>query len=216
MIYLKPFKNIIAKLSHLNTCKILMKRRKIAYKPTNVSRFLHNMEYISLYNSPLGEMTLASDEKNLTGLWFNGQKYDKDVLDKEVCEKPLPIFDETKKWLDIYFSGECPNFTPPIHIKSTGFRKEVAEIMLTIPYGKTMTYGEIANKISKQRNIEKMSAQAVGGAVGHNSISIIIPCHRVVGSNGKLTGYAGGLNRKIKLLSLEKSNLFQQIIKNDK
>ena len=119
----------------------------------------------------------------------------------------LPVFDETIKWLDIYFGGKEPNFTPKISITGTPFKKAVAKIMLTIPYGKTMTYGEIAQKIAKQKGIEKMSAQAVGGAVGHNSILIIIPCHRVVGTNGSLTGYAGGIDRKIELLKLEKADM---------
>ena len=108
------------------------------------------------------------------------------------------------KWLDTYFGGKVPNFTPPISIQTTPFRKAVYDILLTIPYGQTMTYGEIANIIAKQNGVERMSSQAVGGAVGHNPVSIIIPCHRVVGADGSLTGYAGGLDRKIELLKLEK------------
>lgn len=115
------------------------------------------------------------------------------------------MFAETAKWLDVYFSGKEPDFMPDILITGTPFRKRVAEIVLTIPYGKTMTYGEIASIIANEKGIEKMSARAVGGAVGHNSISIIIPCHRVVGTNGSLTGYAGGFDRKIALLNLEKN-----------
>ena len=165
------------------------------------------MEYIHHYNSPLGGITEASDGERLIGLWFDGQKYFADALGAEYEEKPLPIFELTDKWLDIYFSGREPDFTPPLSMKTSEFRKAVWEVMLTIPYGKTMTYGEIAETIAKQRGIARMSAQAVGGAVGHNSISLIIPCHRVVGTNGSLTGYAGGIDKKVKLLQLEKADM---------
>lgn len=165
------------------------------------------MTYTYHYASPLGEITLASDGAKLIGLWFDGQKYFADTL-KDSCEqKELPIFEQTVRWLDIYFSGKAPDFTPPLAMNTTEFRKAVWEIMLTIPYGKTMTYGEIAEIIAKQKGIGKMSAQAVGNAVGHNSISLIIPCHRVVGSNGSLTGYAGGIDRKVQLLKLEKADM---------
>ena len=150
---------------------------------------------------------MASDGEALIGLWFEGQKYFKASINGECEKKSLPIFDKTIKWLDIYFSGKKPDFAPKLLITGTPFRKAVAEIMLTIPYGKTMTYGEIAQKIAEQGGLLKMSAQAVGGAVGHNSISIIIPCHRVVGANGSLTGYAGGTERKIELLKLEKVDM---------
>ena len=164
------------------------------------------MIYTNYYNSPIGRVTMASEGTALIGLWFEGQKYFADSIKEECTEKVLDIFDDTSRWLDIYFSGKEPDFTPKILITGTPFRKSVAEIMLTIPYGKTMTYGEIANVIAKEKGIAKMSAQAVGGAVGHNSISIIIPCHRVVGTNGSLTGYAGGLDKKIQLLKLEKTD----------
>ena len=132
--------------------------------------------------------------------------------DKEVKEMlkyygAPEAFDETKKWLDIYFNGTPPDFTPPLSMNTTPFRKAVWNILLGIPFGKTMTYGEISKIIAKQFGIDKMSAQAVGGAVGHNSISLIIPCHRVVGTNGSLTGYAGGLEKKVWLLTMEKVNL---------
>ena len=162
------------------------------------------MDYTYHYDSPLGGITLASDGINLIGLWFDNQKYFADTLNGQVSEKSLPIFDETAKWLDIYFSGTVPNFTPPLAIHTTQFRKEVCEIMLSIPYGQTMTYGEIAKIIANRRYHSLMSAQAVGGAVGHNPISLIIPCHRVVGANGNLTGYAGGIDKKIKLLTMER------------
>lgn len=166
------------------------------------------MEYIYRYKSPLGRITLASDGEFLTGLWFDGQKLFAKTLESENCEKNLPVFDETAKWLDVYFSGREPDFTPPILIKETEFCKAVCEIMLKIPYGKTTTYGEIAREIAAQRGRAKMSAQAVGSAVGRNPVSLIVPCHRVVGSDGSLTGYAGGIELKRKLLTLEKSDLF--------
>ena len=169
------------------------------------------MTYIYHYNSPIGKITMASDGEAQIGLWLDGQKYFADTVQGTCVEKSLPVFDDTTKWLDIYFGGKQPDFTPTIKILATPFRKVIAEIMLTIPYGKTMTYGEIAKKAATQMGIEKMSAQAVGGAVGHNPISLIIPCHRVVGTSGSLTGYAGGIDKKISLLKLEKadmSNLF--------
>ena len=156
------------------------------------------------YTSPLGGITLASDGKALTGLWFDGQKYFPHKLVEESSEAELPIFTQTCNWLDIYFGGKKPSFTPPISLHTTPFRKAVYDILLTIPYGQTMTYVEIANIIANQQGAEHMSAQAVGSAVGHNPISIIIPCHRVVGADGSLTGYAGGLDTKTALLKLEK------------
>lgn len=165
------------------------------------------MEYTHHYHSPLGGITLASDGKALTGLWFDGQKYFLDTLCQEHEKKDLPVFKQADHWLDLYFSGKAPDFTPPLNPKGTAFRKAVWDILLTIPYGQTLTYGEIAGKIAKQRGLAQMSAQAVGGAVGHNPISIIIPCHRVVGTNGSLTGYAGGIERKVQLLTLEKVDL---------
>lgn len=165
------------------------------------------MTYIYHYHSPLGGITISSNSSGITGLWFDGQKYFGDMLPKDYEEKNLPIFEETKKWLDIYFSGKAPDFTPTLKMDTTPFRKTVWEIMLTIPFGKTMTYGEIANRIAKQKGLAKMSAQAVGGAVGHNSISLIIPCHRVVGTGGSLTGYAGGIEKKVQLLTMEKADM---------
>ena len=165
------------------------------------------MDYIHHYNSPLGGITLASDGEALIGLWFDDQKYFADCLADEYKEKPLPVFEQTDKWLDIYFSGKAPDFAPPLNMKTTEFRRVVWKIMLTIPYGQTMTYGEIADKIAKQKGIESMSAQAIGGAVSHNSISLIIPCHRVVGTNGSLTGYAGGIDKKVKLLEMEGADM---------
>lgn len=162
------------------------------------------MEYIHYFDSPLGGITMSSDGEALTGLWFDGQKYFGATLSDNPIEKLLSVFELTDKWLKIYFGGEVPDFTPPLVIKTTRFRKSICEIMLSIPYGSTMTYGEIAKKAAEEQGILKMSSRAVGGAVGHNPISLIIPCHRVVGADGSLTGYAGGIDRKQKLLSLEK------------
>ena len=173
---------------------------------------LKYMDYTYHYSSPFGGITLASDGEALTGLWFDGQKYFADTLSSENSEAELLIFEQTARWLDIYFSGNAPDFALPLNMRTTPFRKAVWEIMLTIPYGQTMTYGEIAEKIAEQRGLDRMSAQAVGGAVGHNAISIIIPCHRVVGTNGSLTGYAGGIDKKIKLLALEKADMSELFI----
>lgn len=161
------------------------------------------MQYTTFYKSPIGRMLLAADDAGLTGLWFEGQKYFARCLDRETEEKELPVFAEAKRWLDIYFSGKEPDFTPPLHFTGTDFQKEVWEILCAIPYGQTMTYGAIADQLAKKRGLSRMSAQAVGGAVGHNNLSIIVPCHRVVGSDGSLTGYAGGIERKTFLLNLE-------------
>ena len=165
------------------------------------------MEYISHYQSPLGKILLSADDLGLTGLWFEGQKYYALHLDKKCEEKELSLFKEVKKWLDIYFSGKEPDFEVTMNFKGTDFQKEVWDILCSIPYGKTMTYGEIAKQLAAKRGLGSMSAQAVGGAVGHNRISIIVPCHRVVGTNGSLTGYAGGIDKKIALLTLEKAAL---------
>lgn len=161
------------------------------------------MQYTATYKSPLGNILLAADEQGLTGLWFEGQKYYALYLDKENMEKELPVFAQTRKWLDVYFSGREPDFELPLHFTGTDFQNEVWEILYSIPYGETMTYGQIAKEIAEKKGLMHMSAQAVGGAVGHNEISIIVPCHRVVGANGSLTGYAGGIDKKISLLKLE-------------
>ena len=165
------------------------------------------MQYTSHYRSPIGNILLAADEVGLTGLWFEGQKYFALYLDKEHEEKEIPIFEKVKEWLDIYFAGKEPDFTVPLHFTGTDFQNEVWEILCAIPYGRTMTYGEIAKQIAAKKGLPHMSAQAVGGAVGRNGISVIVPCHRVVGANGSLTGYAGGIDKKIKLLQLEKADM---------
>lgn len=163
------------------------------------------MFFTTIYNSPLGEFTLAGDGENLTGLWMNKQKYFAATLQGRIEEKSdLPVFSKTKKWLDAYFAGKKPAISDlPLAPIGSAFRKAVWDILCDIPYGQCTTYGEIAKKMAARMNKKSMSSQAVGGAVGHNTISIIIPCHRVVGANGSLTGFAGGIDKKIKLLELE-------------
>lgn len=165
------------------------------------------MVSICHYESPLGGVLLAADEIGLTGLWFDGQKSFARGLPADRVERETPALLEAKRWLDIYFSGKEPDFTPPLHPIGSAFRQSVWEILLQIPYGKTTTYGEIARQLSEKMGLSRMSAQAVGGAVGHNKIAIIIPCHRVVGTNGSLTGYAGGIDKKGKLLELEQTDM---------
>lgn len=183
------------------------------------------MLYIDYYSSPLGKLTLSSDGHFLTGLWFEKQNHfgetcgkknhitkaegknnPQDIVFKDSAQYPedaIHVFSMTKQWLDDYFSGKIPSFTPPLKVEGSDFKKMVAEIMLTIPYGKTLTYGEIAKECARRMGKDHMSAQAVGGAVGHNAIGIIIPCHRVIGANGNITGYAGGIDKKEFLLKLE-------------
>ena len=160
------------------------------------------MLYTSHYASPLGGMTLVSDGTALVGLYFDGQKYAAEGLDATRTQKNLPIFEEARRWLGVYFSGRKPDFTPPTAPAGTAFQQSVWEILRTIPYGQTVTYGAIARRIEQNTGC-RMSAQAVGGAVGRNPISILIPCHRVVGTNGSLTGYAGGIDKKERLLQWE-------------
>ena len=158
------------------------------------------------YETPIGysNILMSSDSEYLTGLWFEDSS-DSTKHTGDYKEMKLPIFTQTIKWLDIYFSGNIPNFIPKYKLDSlTIFQKEILEITKNIPYGKIITYKEIADTIAKRKNIKKMSAQAVGQALKHNPICIIIPCHRVIGSNNKLTGYNGGISNKIELLKLEK------------
>lgn len=161
------------------------------------------MKYFSFYSSPLGRIVLASDGDKITGLWFDGQKHDRLGLNKVAIEKDLPIFNQTKIWLDQYFSGQDPGFTPEIEISGTDFQKRVARLLLGIPFGKTITYGQLAKQVASELDKQKMSARAVGSAVGYNKISLIIPCHRVISSGGKLGGYSSGIERKLELLKLE-------------
>ena len=174
------------------------------------------MHYFTTYTSPLGEILLASDDEGLTHLAFDGQKYFARTLPKEYAESETPVLCEAKqkmpshpilisaqRWLDSYFAGENPELTPPLHASGSDFQRAVWQLLLAIPYGETTTYGAIAQEIARLQQRPRMSAQAVGGAVGHNPIGIIVPCHRVVGASGSLTGYAGGLAKKIWLLEHE-------------
>lgn len=161
------------------------------------------MIFIQHYDSPLGGILLAADETGLTGLWFDGQKFFAHDLPAGRVEQNTPALSEVKRWLDIYFTGKEPDFMPPLHPIGSAFRRSVWDILLRIPYGQTTTYGEIARQLAEKQGRPRIAAQAVGGAVGHNKISIIIPCHRVVGTNGSLTGYAGGIEKKAALLRLE-------------
>ena len=153
--------------------------------------------YTGCYDSPLGLLLMTSDGEALTGLSF----WDEPSAEQET--QALPVFVDTCRWLDLYFSGKVPDFTPQLSLQGTDFRRAVWEILRTIPYGQTISYGEIADMIARERRMEKMSAQAVGGAVGHNPVGIIVPCHRVIGKSGSLTGYGGGIWRKEWLLQLE-------------
>lgn len=155
------------------------------------------------YDSPLGKILLAADEEGLTGVWFETQKYFAAKLPPEHEEGTTPVLGDACRWLDVYFSGREPDFTPKLHLIGSDFRQAVWALLLQIPYGKTTTYGALANQLAEKHGQRRMSAQAVGGAVGHNPISIIIPCHRVVGADGSLTGYAGGLDTKARLLAVE-------------
>ncbi len=161
------------------------------------------MRYTATCPSPLGAITLASDGEALTGLWFEGQKYYARRLAPERQERDLPVFRQARKWLDLYFSGQNPDFTPPLRLIGSPFQARVWTVLTAIPYGQTRSYGEIAQELAAGQGLACMSAQAVGGAVGKNPISILVPCHRVVGKDGNLTGYAGGVDKKAALLKLE-------------
>lgn len=159
------------------------------------------MTYVNYYASPLGEILLASDGEAITGLWFRGAKYFARGLAPAAQERDLPVFQSAKVWLDAYFAGREPGALPPLRPAGTDFQRQVWDLLLQIPYGATTTYGALARRLAEGRG--RVSAQAVGGAVGHNPISLFIPCHRVVGAGGSLTGYAGGVNKKLALLRLE-------------
>ncbi len=177
------------------------------------------MNYLGHYDSPLGAMTMASDGEMLTGLWFDGQKHFEEGMAEEAEEKQLPVFQETRRWLDLYFSGEAPAFIPKMRPwaspAATPFRLAVWDILFSIPYGQTLSYGEIADRIAEKLEKPYMSPQAVGGAVGHNPFSLIIPCHRVIGSDDSLIGYAGGTDKKAALLELERFGKMLQIVKEE-
>ena len=167
------------------------------------------MYYSTYYSSPVGRLMLASDGENLVGLWMVGQKYFGETVTDEMTEKQnLPVFKAASRWLDSYFKGKQPTIADlPLAPSGGTFRRLVWDILCEIPYGEVMTYGDIAKKTAAQMKKPSMSSQAVGGAVGHNPISIIIPCHRVVGGNGSLTGFSGGIDKKIKLLELEGADM---------
>lgn len=161
------------------------------------------MHYTSLYQSPVGEILLAVDEIGVVGVWFQDEKYYAYCLDRENEPGETSVMKALKKWLDIYFQGKEPDFVPPLHMIGTPFQIQVWNILREVPYGATTTYMEIAKKIAEDRGLKRMSAQAVGTAVGKNNINLIVPCHRVVGTNNSLAGYAGGIDKKIKFLKLE-------------
>lgn len=169
------------------------------------------MDFIHHYESPLGGISLASDGDALTGLWFDGQQHFGETLSPDRQEASLPVFAEACLWLDCYFSAKIPRFTPALSLRGTPFRRLVWQQLFLIPYGQVITYGELADRLSGQTG-RHVSARAVGGAVGHNPVSLIVPCHRVVGASGNLTGYAGGTERKAWLLQLEKAVLSAQPI----
>ena len=165
------------------------------------------MVYTYSFPSPLGEMILVSDGTALTGLWFAGQRHLPPLPSPQEGGEILPVFVRTLRWLDDYFSGRAPGEAPPVRLEGTVFRREVWALLTEIPYGQTVSYGELARRLSERRGGSCVSARAVGGAVGHNPVSLIVPCHRVVGADGSLTGYAGGVERKEKLLALERAVL---------
>ena len=159
--------------------------------------------YCDSYDSPVGKITMISDGTAIKKLWIEGQQYVNGLPDRIEEKRDISVFMQTREWLDIYFAGKCPDFLPPLSPEGSAFRRRVWEILLEIPYGTVRTYGDIAAQIAKETGKDRMSAQAVGGAVGHNPISILIPCHRVVGKDGSLVGYDGGLDKKDFLLGLE-------------
>lgn len=172
------------------------------------------MIYSTTFQTNLGKITVAAQDGALTGLWLEGQKYYPQEIGKWEEKSGLPIFKKVKVWLDNYFAGDIRPVDFPLAPKGSDFRQAVWKVLLQIPCGKVTTYGEIAKKIAADSGRESMSAQAIGGAVGHNPISIIIPCHRVMGSDGSLTGYAGGVDKKERLLILEQANTLA-VVKHD-
>lgn len=163
------------------------------------------MQSTAFYPSPLGRVLLAADEQGLVGLWFEHQKYEASTLQKEHREEPNhPLLAQARRWLDAYFQGQQPEDMPPLHLLGTPYQVAVWEMLLRIPYGETTTYGALAKEMSRQDGAHATSARAVGNAIGHNPLCIFVPCHRVIGADGRLTGYAGGIERKIALLQLEK------------
>ena len=166
------------------------------------------MLYTDSYGSPLGKLLLFGDEQGLTALRFaDGARVGAPETQRAAVLRETELFEQTKRWLELYFSGRDPGFLPKVHWTGSAFRRRVGELLCEIPFGETVSYGQIAARIAKERGLERMSAQAVGGAVGKNPICILVPCHRVVGANGGLTGYAGGIWRKKALLELEGNDM---------
>lgn len=174
-------------------------------KVVKINLYQDRFKFATDYISPLGKIILSSDGARLTGLWFEGQKYFPLAVNSASEEAGLPIFIESRKWLDSYFSGKDPGTPPDLSLEGSEFQLAVWEILRGIAYGKTLSYKEVASVVAESRNLRSMSAQAVGTAVGHNPVSLMIPCHRVTGSKGDLRGYASGLERKKWLLEMEKS-----------
>ena len=174
--------------------------------PLNViadNNFKTIMDYMHNYMSPLGEISVASDGESLIGLWFNSQKYFGSTISEPFRYEMVDVFKDTFRWLDLYFSGKQPNFLPKIFLRCSEYRIEVFNELLRIPFGKTVTYSDISHALVERKIMLKASPRAVANAIGHNPISVIIPCHRVIGKNGNMTGYAAGIERKIQLLNHE-------------
>lgn len=165
------------------------------------------MLYTSVYKSPIGDMLIACDDEYITGLWFFGSKYFADSLSVDAVQKQTPVIRLTKQWLDAYFAERDPGEPPPFRMFGTPFQLDVWDELCKIPYGETVSYGDIAKAVASRRGVERMSPQAVGGAVGRNRISIIVPCHRVIAADKTLCGYAGGLDIKKELLRIEGVNI---------
>ncbi len=164
--------------------------------------------YTTFYSSPFGDMFLAQKDGALVGLWFEGQKYYSAAISEAVPKDDDKTLVKVKRWLDRYFAGQKPDAAElALAPAGSDFRQAVWAVLRKIPYGKTISYGDIARTLANRKGFEQVSARAVGGAVAHNPVSVIIPCHRVVGSDGKLTGYAGGIDKKIKILELEGVNM---------
>ena len=168
------------------------------------------MECTYHWDSPLGGITMAAEGHALTGLWFDGGKAPAAAFSADCTRRFLPVFAEAERWLELYFSGRDPGFTPPLDLRGTAFRRDVWEILSAVPYGRTVSYGQVAEIIAARKKTGRLSAQAVGNAVAHNPVLLIVPCHRVVGADGSLTGYAGGTERKRRLLELEQAGVLSR------